>query len=73
MLEYTYFRLELDFSEAQTQARAPAVAIAGHADDHAHPISIKILVSSSKMGRLIGTGGSTIRQLKQDYQLRHAP
>ena len=67
LLDYKYFRLELDFPEAQTQASGPEVQDLADAG-HARPNSLRILVPSSKMGRLIGTGGSTIRQLKQDCQ-----
>ena len=48
-MEYSYFRLGLDFPEAQTQARVADTAEAGQLQ----LFSLKILVPSSKMGRLL--------------------
>lgn len=61
--DYQSFRLELDFLEARPPVRADS-----DVDDISHSHSLKMLVPSSKIGRLMGMGGSIIRKLKQDFE-----
>jgi hypothetical protein len=61
--EYQNFRPELDFLEAQPTASAHSAVVGD-----SHSSSLKMIVPSSKIGRLMGVGGSIISKLKHNYQ-----
>jgi hypothetical protein len=58
--DYQYFRFELDFPEIITRGSGAS----SDKDEESPDISLKFLLHSPLVGKLMGTGGSTIRQIR---------
>ena len=59
MHDYQFFRFELDFPEIQPQAGVTLL----DKDEKSPVFSLKFLLLSPLVGKLMGTGGATIRQI----------